>query len=168
MSTTEYSWRAGSWSMRLDPNIAGQEIERIYAKYGAITPDTLVKEAKNKKSPLHEYFEWDDSVAAVEWRKQQGRILLGSIQIKKVGDKEPKVMNVSIKLDDGSRAYQKADIAVKSVSQWEFVVQEALSYLEGAQKRLDDLIAIETNGRRKKVVKARNAVAAATAAVREM
>jgi len=167
MSTVEYSWREGS-RVQLDPNVVGQEIDRIYDTYGAITPETLVKEAAKKKSPLHDYFEWDDSVAAVEWRKQQGRILLGSIQIKKVGDTTPKVMNVSIKLDDGSRAYQKADIAVKSISQWEFVLQEAVTYLESAQRRLDDLIAIETNGRRKKVIKARDAVAAAAAEVRGM
>ncbi len=130
--------------------------------------DAIVAEAADENSPLHEHFEWDDSSAAIEWRKQQGRILLNAIQIRKVGESEPKVMNVSIKLEDGTRAYQKAEVAVLSESQWDFVVRDTLRYLEGARKRLEDLIAIETDVRRSTVVKARNAVVAAKTAVQEM
>lgn len=167
MSTAKYSWREGS-RINLDPDIAGLEIERIYDKYGAITPDTIVSEAEDTASPLHQYFEWDDSAAAVEWRKQQGRLLLNNIQIKMVGESEPTVMNVSIKLDNGSRAYQKATVAVKSESQWDFVLRDTARYLDGARKRLEDLAAIETNTRRAQVLKAKDAVVAATAMVQEL
>lgn len=48
---------------------------------GRITPESVIVAAQNPKSPLHDRFEWDDSVAAHEHRLQQARGLIRSVMV---------------------------------------------------------------------------------------
>jgi hypothetical protein len=45
---------------------------------GRITAEQLVEAARDESSPLHDYFEWDDTAAAHQWRVTQARTLIGS------------------------------------------------------------------------------------------
>ena len=56
--------------------VVDREVDRIYAKYGAVTAETLLSEAENPTSPLHEFFEWNDSEAARQYRLAQARAML--------------------------------------------------------------------------------------------
>lgn len=51
---------------------------------GVLLPEIIVAAARSKKSPLHDYFTWDDSKAAREHRLQQARQLL-SVVVEYVG-----------------------------------------------------------------------------------
>jgi len=55
--------------------IVDREIDRIYNKYGAVTPERLLAAAESQTSPLHRYFEWNDSVAARQYRLEQARAM---------------------------------------------------------------------------------------------
>lgn len=48
---------------------------------GTLQPAVLVEEATNEASPLHAYFEWDDSEAGKLYREDQARSLIRSIKI---------------------------------------------------------------------------------------
>lgn len=48
---------------------------------GKITADEVLEDARNPSSPLHEQFEWDDSVAAELHRKEQARRLIRSVRV---------------------------------------------------------------------------------------
>ena len=48
---------------------------------GRITAEQLVDAARDADSPLHDYFEWDDSTAAHQWRITQARALIGSARL---------------------------------------------------------------------------------------
>jgi len=48
---------------------------------GRITPKQVLETAKDKKSPLHSYFEWDDTEAAYKWRIEQARELIRRVKI---------------------------------------------------------------------------------------
>ena len=48
---------------------------------GHITPEAIVEEAADHNSPIHSEFEWDDSVAALEHRKETARTMTRSIQV---------------------------------------------------------------------------------------
>lgn len=54
------------------------ELKRIAkdAPEGKLTAQMVVDAAKNEKSPLHGYFEWDDTEAARKWRLHQARNLI--------------------------------------------------------------------------------------------
>lgn len=51
------------------------------ANGGLVTPDAVVADARNQKSPLHSYFEWDDTKAAHAHRLTQARALITSVMV---------------------------------------------------------------------------------------
>lgn len=56
--------------------IVEAELARIYAKYGRVDAEILLNEATPKASPIHQYFEWDDSEAAHRYRLQQATAMI--------------------------------------------------------------------------------------------
>lgn len=77
-----YEWKPGGW-MRGDAQAVGERLDRVREAHGgALTAPVVVDEARPEESPLHPYFEWDDSVAAEEHRKEQARHLLRAIVVK--------------------------------------------------------------------------------------
>jgi len=48
---------------------------------GKLSPESVVRDAKKRSSPLHKFFEWDDSKAAHEHRIYQARELIRSITV---------------------------------------------------------------------------------------
>ncbi len=77
---SEYRPRDGSQLSKEEAKTYGQRIEQLTTK-GYVTPEKIVDDAKNEKSPLHSFFEWDDSAAAAQYRLDQARFLLRSIMI---------------------------------------------------------------------------------------
>ena len=60
----------------------GQRIyDLVEEKDGILTPEQVLIDAKNDKSPLHDFFEWNDTEAAERWRMNQARYLLRSIHV---------------------------------------------------------------------------------------
>ena len=48
---------------------------------GVLMVDDVLNEARDENSPLHEHFEWDDSVAAETHRRYQARVLIQRCKI---------------------------------------------------------------------------------------
>lgn len=56
------------------------ELRRICTSNGGIlNPKVVVKAAANSTSPLHDYFDWDDTIAAQRWRIVQARNLINVV-----------------------------------------------------------------------------------------
>lgn len=51
------------------------------AQHGGLTPENIVDRAKDSTNVLHSLFEWDDSIAAKNWRLQQSRMLINEVKI---------------------------------------------------------------------------------------
>lgn len=63
-----------------DAQRIGQRIEHLMSANGrSVTPMDLVEDARPKNSSLHEYFEWNDTKAAEQFRMKQAGYLLGHI-----------------------------------------------------------------------------------------
>lgn len=64
------------------------ELKRLESQYeysGAYKKmshqEFIVKNAKDKESPIHDYFEWDDSDAAHKYRLEQARHLIKRVKV---------------------------------------------------------------------------------------
>lgn len=74
-------WKRGS-QFKVDAEVAHEQIELIRKKNdGSVTADLVVKEAKKKSNPIHECFEWDDTVAAENFRLSTARVLMHSLVV---------------------------------------------------------------------------------------
>jgi hypothetical protein len=56
------------------------EIERLEDRRGRITPELVLDAARDKRSVLHDCFDWDDTIAAERWRLEQSRELIRSVK----------------------------------------------------------------------------------------
>jgi len=60
----------------------GERIETLMeANDGSIIATQVVDDAKDKDSPLHEFFEWNNKRAADRYRLEQARYILRSIEV---------------------------------------------------------------------------------------
>lgn len=76
----KYTWRAG-FVTSIDPTIAAREFDRLAKRDGEVVPATLVEESRTPDSPLHTYFEWDDSVAGAQFRINQARDSIRALSV---------------------------------------------------------------------------------------
>lgn len=51
-------------------------LQAVYDERGRLTPDIVVDVARDPGHPLHNRFEWEDSVAAESWRRAQAHELI--------------------------------------------------------------------------------------------
>lgn len=79
----EYFARVGSGFTDADARVIGPEIERL-AVQGKSVPRHIVEAASDPKSPLHNYFEWQDDVAAQKFREHQARLMVASVVVRVV------------------------------------------------------------------------------------
>ena len=94
------------------PGTKGQRLIKQALKalerQGKLTPDDLVIAAKNPKHPLHDRFDWDDTVAAQRWRVHQAREIINSVQA--VVTTESRTLEAPVyvrdpRIQDGSQGY---------------------------------------------------------------
>ena len=77
-----YAWAAGA-RLTADPDAVGRELERIRQENGKITPESVVRAARAKRSPLHPII-YDGTTAEEalrEYRLQRAKYVLRSIEI---------------------------------------------------------------------------------------
>jgi len=78
MKTKKFKARTGAPFSVDDAQKIGEELEEIKSKK-LLNPSNIVERAKNPKSILHQYFEWDNNEAAEKWRLQQARNITNHI-----------------------------------------------------------------------------------------
>ena len=95
---------AGIVAKGVSANEVKKIVNSIKKKNGGIFKmDFLVKEAENPSHPLHNYFQWDDSIAGHQYRLIQARNLIASIIIDNKGHKKAKVKAfVNVMLDENN------------------------------------------------------------------
>src|SRR5882672_1392457 len=82
-----------------DPNQIGQALDEIGRQNrGHLTPRRIITAASDRKHVLHKHFEWDDSVAAQEWRLEQARSLVQAIHVQ--ADTESGVVRAFVSVRD--------------------------------------------------------------------
>jgi hypothetical protein len=103
-----FNWKMKGLAKGVDPSVAADELQRLQKKHGELTPEVIVKEAFNKRSPLHPIFEWDNDKAAYNYRLQQARVLLNNIEVKIISDNEPRSVSV-YEVTSANEGYKRID-----------------------------------------------------------
>ena len=66
---------------KVEAQVVGELFEEMEKNGIAITPESVVDIARDVNSPIHNEFEWDDTIAAEKYRNEQGRLLIGHVRI---------------------------------------------------------------------------------------
>ena len=116
---------------------AGEELERI-SKTQPLTPETVVDESRPIGAPLHDVFEWDDSVAGELYRKRQAGDLIRNVVTVTVAKetKEPVHVRAFIHTKDD---YKPLSVVIKSHDYREGMLKKALEELRAFQRKYASL-----------------------------
>lgn len=58
-----------------------QQLDAVRQRHGRLTPELVLDVARDPDHPLHARFEWDDSVAAERYRREQAHELIVSVRV---------------------------------------------------------------------------------------
>lgn len=92
---TVFQFRTGS-HISGDAQIVGERLEAIRARAGNLTPELVLRDARNIRSVLHEHFEWDDTVAAERYRLDQAGHLIRSVQVEYMEAEQAQERQISL------------------------------------------------------------------------
>ena len=153
-----YKWKAHA-NFGIPAQVAGEELERIRTeRKGRLIPAVVVDEARPEEAPLHPAFEWDDAVAAEQYREGQARNLIRHVTVTVQGSgTEPRTVRAFVNVVEGeSQSYTSTVHAMSDRRLREQVVARALAEAEQWRARYQELAeladvfeAIERAGRRR-------------------
>lgn len=125
-----------------DADAVGQHLEMLRTKFkGELTPKDVVEDARSNNSPLHTFFEWDDSAAAEQYRLQQARGLIRAVVAVITNDNEPaKRMQAFVHVpESGAPHYRATDIAMSQERTREMILRQAWKEYQAWKKRYQHL-----------------------------
>lgn len=118
----------------------GDALYRLYDILGKFpTPEEIVDEARNPKSPLHDAFEWDDSKAANAHRLQQARNMVNHITVTVIKDgKKVEQKAFHSVVDDDERGYAPMEIVKERAPLRRQVIANALREAKEWARRYEE------------------------------
>lgn len=124
----------GSRLRKGDAVILGTAFERIKASGKDLTAETLLADAATQSSALHRFFEWDNNKAAHQYRLEQARRLIRSVEVvleDAKGKKVPMRAYFSVRNTEGTQSYQPMEYVFDSPDLTDQVKEDAKTQLEG-------------------------------------
>lgn len=125
-----------------DAKAVGRHIELLRKQCkGEITPEDILDDAKHDNSPLHSFFEWDDSVAAHQHRLAQARGLIRSVvAVYTHEDRPATTARAYVHVNEPSAPhYRELSHALSQKKTRQLVLQRAWNELQSWRKRYADL-----------------------------
>lgn len=136
-----YKWVTGGARFNVDAQAAGEEVERLSRENGGtITAENVVGSAESESSPLHNAFEWDDGLAAKEYRLVQARCLMRSITVirQDADEEEEKTIRAFVHTDT-EKAYTSVHRAMSDEELRAEVLKKAWRELQTWRRKYEDL-----------------------------
>jgi len=136
MAKKKYRAKLGSYFTDEDAQIIGNFLDKKFPN-GTFTPKDVLDTARPKRSPLHKYFEWDDSEAAEKYRLQQAGAIVRCIVVNIPNEDIPKSVSIRFKNEDGSinRQYMNTEDAIGIPDAVDQLLADAIKSIKGWQRR---------------------------------
>lgn len=122
-----YQWKSGC-RHKTDPEVAAAEMNRL-AEMNQLNAEALVEASRPADAPLHCEFEWDDTKAAEEYRKHQGRNLINAIIIINDEQENPEPIRAYFQTEEKSSNYEPINVILQSVDKTDTLRKQALNEL---------------------------------------
>lgn len=121
---------------QFDAQVIGEMCENLSNTIG-LTPKTLLDANRDVDTPLHDYFEWRDDVAAEKYREEQARLIIRSIVV--VEEQKPVVKAFCPVIIDKQNEFKHIDTVVKSADLTQQMLENAKRELFAFQTKYNAL-----------------------------
>lgn len=136
-----HKWASGAHTGKVSADDAAEEFGRIRLKHGSLTPSVIVEESRDESAVLHSAFEWDDSVAAEEYRKGQARSLVRAVIT--VNQKtETTFRSFTLVKAESDARYEPTETVVVNPDMLASALANLKSHLHSARESVDEIIAL--------------------------
>lgn len=143
MDVKTYSWKTGV-QFNVTAKVAAETIADLQRKLGKedVTAKELLNASRAENAPLHDCFEWDDSIAAEKFRTDQARRIIGGINItiQKV-DSPPVVTRAFVNINNVAPkkegSFVSTEYAMEKPDLRNLVLRNALRELRAFQAKYD-------------------------------
>lgn len=125
-----YQWKSGA-RIRADAQLAGEMCMKM-AEEGRLSARDLLDESRPVDAPLHDEFEWDDSLAAESWREHQARHIISSLLI--VPEKSEPVRGF-FKIEQAERNYHSVTAILSQKDTAQRLFDNAMRELMAFQRK---------------------------------
>lgn len=134
----QFKARTGSHFTDKQANIIGNRIDYLmHQNNNKIKPDTIVQDAKSVKSPIHNFFEWNNTIAAKKYRLEQAKNMIANIVIVEIIDnKQQEVRSYPNIIINNSKYYIPMEIAIKNKEYRKQLIDNLISVMENATSLL--------------------------------
>lgn len=134
-----YSYKTYSYSV--PAQTVGKCFEKIEKKYGKVTNDLVLDDAKREDSPLHPLFEWDDTVAAHKYRLSQATQLILNLHVETEVDTTVREVRAYFNTSENDRkgTFINVNSAFENPDTRELVLKRALRELEIFRQKYESL-----------------------------
>lgn len=131
-----YEWKT-RWR-KVDANEAGKVFEKLEQTVG-LTAANVVEASRAKDAPLHNEFEWDDSVAGERWREQQARVMIADLVIKVEEVPNAPTVRAFVKVEPVEPNYENIRTVVMSEDKTQALIEIAKGELESFKRKYRDI-----------------------------
>jgi hypothetical protein len=137
----QYQWKLGSHVHgKLSPQTVGERLEKIRAG-SQLTAETVVEDARPPEAALHPAFEWDDTVAAEEFRKAQARQLIGAVVVAVNSDEPERLIRAFVVVNEaGEDSYEAIAMVMEDANLRQQVLARAMREFQQWQTRYRDYV----------------------------
>jgi len=90
MAAYKYSYGKWDFMFKNPAEVAGRVCQTLAESETGLTPESLLDASRDEDAPLHDEFEWDDTVAAEKYRREQARQIIRFLIIERVDMEEIK------------------------------------------------------------------------------
>lgn len=134
-------YKYNKFAYKVPAQVVGEHFEKIEKKFGEVNRENVLESARPKKSPIHELFEWDDSVAAEQYRLTQAGLLITNLDVEiEEADKEPTVVRAFMNISESTKGtFINVNSAFQNGDTREIVLKRALQELQAFKKKYFEL-----------------------------
>lgn len=133
LGDVKHVWAEGS-RMTGDVEVAAKVCDELEAK-GTFSAEALVDASRDKDAPLHDMFEWNDTVAAEKYRIEQAKKIIRSIVVVM----EDKPMTYRAYSSTGQKVYVSTAKALSETRTREIILSTAKAELMAFKRKYQTL-----------------------------
>ena len=129
-----YEWKTASY-IKADANVAGKQCEQLEKTVG-LTAKNLLDANRGENAPLHNEFEWRDSIAAEKYRENQARHIIACLCVRAetTTGEQSELVRAFLKTEPESE-YQSLNVILQSADSHSAMLATALKELKAFQNK---------------------------------
>lgn len=132
--------KPGARITKKQAQFVGEALDGLRESGEEVTPRNLLDLARDDRSPLHKLFEWDDDIAAEEFRIYQARKLIGGVHMISINNKPVKGFHsIEFEGEEVTHEYVRHDLVIEDDASISQVSRDLYSDIEAAVRKAVDL-----------------------------